>query len=156
MIYYEFDKSINSSGYLFVFWLLQILCTTALVYTSLNLLETYDYHSRDTLRDAILFSEFTLIAAEFILHFISDNKCLSEQNIYGDSQPDIGTEWLNTGGIPKAENPQQNNQNQTGTRARSASNSSLTQGISGVRRLLPSPEMLSSFVGRITFTWITW
>ena len=161
MIHYEYDRSINSSGGVFVFWLLQLICNSVLVYSALGVLKKERYLHHDTnLRSSVLFSGYMLILIQFLLHLIPDNKCLSEKELYGERQPDVGAEWLQTDGREnevRAASAQINEgrYQYISTIGIRESLSTSRESASPRRRLTPFPELLSSFLGKITFTWLT-
>ena len=138
----EFRKAINSSGAVFLFWLIQTIA-----YIPLFISKLLDpTRTSDPVRDMVLYGTSGLTLIQFLLHMFPDNECLTKKDLFGEELT-IEANLLYSGG------PMDEAFKFSGRCAaeRSEETTSLIQKITGPR---PCQELLSSFISRITFAWL--
>ena len=170
---YEFRRSVNSSGFLFCFWMLCAACTCLLLVSTVRT-RYAEFHRLDGVRRATLFATTALVVAQLGLHFQPDNACLTSRELFGERS-------AGTGGRRSQEQMREEvdadeddestpvlyslgdgNESASGSAAAAArgEQSALLLGasVAGVPRVStrnPCGELLASFLSRVTFAWFT-
>ena len=157
MTRWEYRKSINSSGFLFNFWLIQFICYTTLFFTTVNqdVEGTSTINKNDWFRLILLYATFGLSTVLFILEFFADNKCQTRKSLLGNDIKNEESLLIYTSKI--SDGPRDS---QIEEALRSSRN--FDETTSEHARLIvnyepdkrPCPELLSSFILRITYAWL--
>ena len=141
----EFRKAINSSGFLFNFWFLHILIGGLTVASKLSDPSASVKPPWDTIFQA----KFALIVIQFILHLFPDNRCLKERDLLSEE-----TKYEET--VPLYSELEVNAQTKVKTNEEAGTTKDTPKLLCASNKArAPCPELLSSYLRRITFTWIT-
>ncbi len=144
----EYRKSINSSGFVFNFWLLQFICYSVIFVTWVK----DQFTPLDNLRKVLLFGTYGLVTVQLILSFIADNKCLTIKSLVGAPLNSETDELVYSyGSIDQPENAetQENSKKIEERNERTHLFENLNHEKKSCR------ELLSPYILRITFIWLT-
>ena len=178
VIRYEFRRSVNSSGFVFCFWLL-CAATTCLLLVSTVRTRYAQFHRLDGVRTATLFATTALVIAQLGLHCLPDNACLTSRELFGESSAGYRRPQERTETREEADAEEDDETapvlyslgdgSETGSTApargeqsallASSSGAGLHRAsVAGVPRVSarkPCGELLASFLSRVTFAWFT-
>ncbi|XP_064624457.1 multidrug resistance-associated protein 1-like isoform X1 [Lineus longissimus] len=134
-IHQEFRRGIHSSGVMFMFWFLQVICGAIMLRSNIMQINQKGYVD-DPFRLSTFIISYALILAEFVLAFFADLRALEPPR---DRSKKVGYEK----GTPDDKSAVQ----------------LLTAGEKARKEFeevhAPCPEIAATFLVRITFTWLT-
>lgn len=183
LIRYEFRRSVNSSGFVFCFWILSAACSS-LLFVSTFRTRYSEFHRLDTARKATLTATTGLVILQLVLHLFADNACLTSRELFGERVARGRTGWGtmqsqsddSAAGGPSRQPAEDEDDESTpvlyslgggavgdGATASGGEQSSLLAdghrasmpGVPRVSTRKPCGDLLASFLSRVTFAWFT-